>query len=141
MEQEQYVFYINTICEALQLVKGPRNEDYNSGGIGLRDYWEVNGLMAPVQMVDMKLKRIRSLIGTFPDDEKGRKCPPTIAAYAKLLESCVDLINYAAFISCEGASLYNELVEGSGDEVVFRNAGKATQLSEAIKTWENNDNA
>ena len=96
MEKEQRDLYLMALAKSIALVIGPRDEDYNKGGIGLRDYWAVNGISGPLQMVDMKVKRARSIIAgerTIPEEKAD-----------KLLESMADGLNYAAFTSCEAVS-------------------------------------
>lgn len=107
MEREQKEKYMAAIAGAIALVIGPRDEDYNKGGIDLRDYWEVNGILGPVQMVDMKLKRAFSQLALWKSEE-GNLVPKNRQQVDKLAESMLDLINYAAFVICEAETLYEE---------------------------------
>lgn len=130
MEQEQKELYMNTIAAAIALVVGPRDQDYNKSGIGLRDYWMVNGIRSPLQMVDMKLKRALSQVGTWDIEQMGPNCPvPTKKEQVdKLAESMLDLINYAAFVVCEASSLYQD--HCPGDEAIefsHKRLGKAIE--------------
>lgn len=109
MEKEQKEKYLKAIADAVALVSGPRDADYNKGGIKLRDYWKVNGILSPVQMVDMKLKRALSQLGMWDKNEAGYLKPRNRQDIDKLNESMLDLINYAAFVICEAESLYEEL--------------------------------
>lgn len=138
MEAEQKAIYIEALAAAIALVVGPRDEDYNKGGIGLRDYWKVNGINAPIQMVDMKLKRALSQLGTWGKDERGRLVPRDRAAVEKLSESMLDLINYAAFVICEAESLLLEqdrmahLVDVSN----YQPMTLSRRIAEGIHLWQ-----
>lgn len=108
MEIEQMKKYKKTIAAAEALVSGPRDEDYNRGGVTLRDYWKVNGLLSPLQMVDMKLKRALSQISSWDMEKIGTPIPKDKVQVDKLTESMLDLINYAAFVVCEAETLWEE---------------------------------
>lgn len=109
MENDQKEKYLKALADATALVSGPRDADYNKGGIKLRDYWKTNGIMSPIQMVDMKLKRALSQLGMWNKNEAGHLIPRSQQDVDKLNESMLDLINYAAFVICEAESLYEEL--------------------------------
>jgi hypothetical protein len=141
MEQEQRAKYMTAIAEAIKLVVGPRDADYNKGGIGLRDYWKVNGINSPIQMVDMKLKRAFSQIGTWKRDEKDHLQPQSYAQVAKLEESMLDLINYAAFVICEAHSLFEEqpnihmVEECTAASPATPTLSLAQRITEAVELW------
>lgn len=128
MEDEQKALYMCALARAIALVVGPRNDDYNQSGIGLRDYWTVNGILSPIQMVDMKVKRARSIVN-------GMETLP-MEKFDKLTESMVDAINYCAFTICEAASQAKDtrgikpLELFSDNEMVL-----AKQLSNTIEMW------
>jgi len=97
--------YAAVMAAALQLIKGRRNQDYNKGGMDVRDYWEVNGLASPVQMVDMKLKRARSAMAGMPVDGNGLSSPVAFEQVRSFADSCIDGINYLAFCVMEAMEL------------------------------------
>lgn len=137
MEREQLDKYMEALANAMQLVLGPRDEDYNKGGIGLRDYWKVNGIRSPLQMVDMKVKRALSQVAGWDTEQMGSDMPiPTSRAQVdKLNESMLDLINYAAFVICEAESLFEEHIQQEKKtEFEFAIALKV-RLQEAVKLW------
>lgn len=145
MEKESKEKYMKAIAAAIALVVGPRDEDYNRGGITLRDYWKTNGIKSPIQMVDMKLKRAFSQIGTWDVDLNGHSVPKNWQQVDKLEESMLDLINYAAFVICEAHSLGNELpmikqvdrdfeMGGTTDSIVLA-LPLAQRIEEAVKLW------
>lgn len=113
MDKRSKELYLEAIGKALALATGQRNEDYNKGGIDLRSYWEVNGIKSPLQMVDMKVKRALSQVGTWPTEPKGLPCPTEGKQVDAILESMADAINYAAFTFCEAASLLEEHMKGT----------------------------
>lgn len=141
MEQDQKTKYMRALANAIALVIGERNDDYNRGGIGLRDYWKVNGIKSPIQMVDMKLKRAFSQIGTWTEDPNGHPIPPSITSVMKLQESMLDLINYAAFVICEAESLAEENLKAGRDMAATESFGPAPlalrqRLEEAVQLWQ-----
>lgn len=135
MEDNQKQKYFDALGKAIALVVGQRNEDYNNSGIGLRDYWRVNGIRAPLQMVDMKLKRALSQIGAWHEDG----FPTSRDQVDKLTESMVDLINYAAFVVCETESLYEDhCVAYAADLEVLNKSLEFSlpkRLREAVDMW------
>lgn len=137
MESDQKKKYLNAIATAMALVVGQRNQDYNSGGIGLRDYWKINGIWAPVQMVDMKLKRAMSQVATWTTVNR-HALPMTSVEVEKLTESMVDLINYAAFVVCEAVSLYDDNIakKRDDDKIVFAHADLAEALGRVMDGWQ-----
>lgn len=110
MDAGQRSNYIDVIATALSLAMGDRNDDYNNGGVGLRDYWQMNGIKSPLQMVDMKMKRALSQLGSWQIQD-GRLQPTTAKQVDKMVESMVDLINYAAFVACETMALLDDAQE------------------------------
>jgi hypothetical protein len=141
MEQDQKELYLAAISGALALAMGDRNEDYNKGGIKLRDYWAMNGIRSPLQMVDMKLKRALSQVGTWDHSFEHRPVPKDIAQVAKMAESMIDLINYAAFVVCEAATLYKESQGFKGVDIekqdtrILPGDGLRGFLEDAIERW------
>jgi hypothetical protein len=145
MEQDQKEKYLVALAGAIALVIGPRDQDYNQGGFGLRDYWTVNGIRSPLQMVDIKLKRALSQVATWDREQYGpdKPVPTSKAQVEKLVESMMDLINYAAFTICEAESLYESDVESAlpkhvrdGMCAVTREELLAQRLAEGIKMWQ-----
>lgn len=138
MEKDQKLKYMEAVAGAVALVVGPRDEDYNKGGIGLRDYWETNGIMSPVQMVDMKLKRALSQLANWNKDVDGNLLPPSRAAVDKLNESMFDLINYAAFVVCEAESLFDDVTSAvhEFDQSPGWYSSLGHRLGEAVKLWQ-----
>lgn len=134
MELDQKVKYLGAIATSLALAMGQRNDDYNKSGIGLRDYWKMNGLRSPLQMVDMKMKRALSQIGSW-QLVNGHPSPTSAEQVAKLEESMVDLINYAAFVVCEAKSLYEDHVNVK-QEVELQDSGLLFHLQNAVKAWQ-----
>lgn len=141
MEEEQKARYMKAMARAIALVVGPRDADYNKGGIKLRDYWAVNGIKSPIQMVDMKLKRAFSQIGTWGEDDRGHPIPKSWGQVDKLEESMLDLINYAAFVICEAHSLGNESrmpaeVDRDFAQPSINTLTLAQRISEAVALWQ-----
>ena len=137
MEQDQQEKYMKALAMAVALVVGPRDQDYNKGGIGLRDYWKVNGIKSPVQMVDMKLKRAFSQLGTWTEDTNGHPLPKDWQQVDKLEESMLDLINYAAFVICEAHSLADDTLLPRSPEVPGSSAVQLVRrMSEAVVLWQ-----
>lgn len=84
---EQFMVYLCTSA-AMQLMTGERNDDYNDGGVEIKDYWD--NLDESFQMVKVKFLRTKSLTAKISKDQK-------VKAMLKLADSCIDLINYASF--------------------------------------------
>jgi len=139
METDQKLKYLGAVSTALSLALGERNEDYNKSGIGLRDYWKINGIKAPLQMVDMKMKRALSQIGSWTL-LNGHHVPTDLVQVEKLEESMVDLINYAAFVVCEVKSLYEDYVPVKG-ELKMRDQRLLIHLQKAVRDWQEGKNA
>jgi len=83
------VFYQEAIQKAIKLVEGSKNEDYNSGGVKITDYFNCIGdpVKAAFCPCWRKTLREKSLIssGHSPNNES-------------LLDNIVDHINYLAFL-------------------------------------------
>jgi len=136
MEKDQQEKYMAALAGAIGLVVGPRDADYNKGGIGLRDYWTINGIKSPLQMVDMKLKRALSQVSTWKKNADGNLVPENVEQLGKITESMLDLINYAAFTVCEAVSLYensNSYPVGLLESPKFP---LSKRLSEAVRLWQ-----
>jgi hypothetical protein len=134
MNEVQKSYYTAVIAHALKLAAGPRDADYNKGGIDLRDYWETNGIKSPLQLVDMKVKRALSQVCSWPTDEKGRPCAPNPEQVEKIVESMADAINYAAFTVCEAVSLMTDVAKGSPEEVFTEGAKKLSiEIEQLLK--------
>lgn len=79
------------IKKADELFKGPKNSDYNSGGIEITDYFDYEGIdnMPKKAFHDVRKKylRLHSLIlsGKKPKNES-------------LEQNCIDMINYIRFL-------------------------------------------
>jgi hypothetical protein len=130
MEKSQRDLYLLALAKSVALVMGPRDEDYNKGGIGLRDYWKVNGILGPIQMVDMKVKRAQSIVA-------GQRTVPAHKA-EKLLESMADALNYAAFVECEAVSQTVDSGEKTSENhFTAREMELADLLGRAIEAWKN----
>jgi len=130
MEKRQKEFYLEALGTALKLAGGQRDQDYNKGGIDLRDYWEVNGIRGALQMVDMKVKRALSQVGSWSVDKQGRPEKPSKEQVAAILESMADAINYAAFTFGEAAALYED------DEDGHVELAEGEWLAKAIKSYD-----
>lgn len=138
MERDQREKYVEAIAGAIALVIGPRDADYNRGGVGLRDYWAINGIKSPLQLVDMKLKRALSQLSTWQSEPNGKLYPPSRESIDKLTESMLDLINYAAFVVCEANSLpVLEAVDIMDDRLMpgIAPSTLAQRINEAIELW------
>ncbi len=137
MEEDQKRIYLAAMAGALSLAMGDRNEDYNKGGVKLRDYWQMNGIRSPLQMVDMKLKRAMSQIGTWDHSSELRPFPKDPVQVAKMAESMIDLINYAAFVVCETVSLHKEfgLVKDPGARILPGDSLPGF-LQDAVERWQ-----
>jgi len=81
-----WTYYFECLNKARELASGSKNSDYNSGKVNILDYW-VFGAKSVFHMVHQKCLRLKSLLtsGNKPQNEK-------------LEDSCVDLINYTAFL-------------------------------------------
>lgn len=92
-----YTFYFDAILAALFIVLGQRKKDYNQG-VSIREYFEFNGLFSPLQMVDTKTKRAYSGLTALDNTDD----PEEVQELAlKVMDSCIDAINYAAFTVAE----------------------------------------
>jgi len=80
-----FLLYLKTIAAGLKLVTGQRRSDY--GAIPIREYWKVNGVKAPLQMVWMKCLRAISA------SENNNT--------TSMIDSLIDCINYCAFTVAE----------------------------------------
>ncbi len=130
MEESQKDKYVAAITAAVGLAMGNRNEDYNKSGIGLRDYWAVNGIRSPLQMCHMKILRALSQVGTW-NNNKPEKAPQV----EKLVESMVDLINYAAFTICEAVSLAEEAHIHENPMSMFDEDILHAQIMKGVEEW------
>lgn len=77
------------IEKAIQIRKGSKNDDYNSGNVEITDYFDslgnmVEGAFYPVYR---KVLRLRSLIASGNKEQNESK-----------VDNCIDLINYTAFL-------------------------------------------
>lgn len=72
------------------LFLGVKTEGYNAGGVEIRDYWKYGGVRDIAYMCHAKAKRLISLssLGKVVGD-------------CDVADTCVDLINYAAFAYAE----------------------------------------
>ena len=101
-----FLLYLKVITAALKLVTGQRRTDY--GQVPIREYWKINGIAAPLQMVWMKILRAKS---AFDGMIQGRVNGTDEHDFTRgLIDSLVDCINYAAFTIAECIMVY-----GSGE--------------------------
>lgn len=82
--------YEEALAEASKLFVGVKNDGYNSGGVDIRDYWSYGGVRDIAYMCHAKATRLISLSST---GKKVNDCG--------IEDTCVDLINYAAFAFAE----------------------------------------
>ena len=85
--------YEEAIKAAIALVKGIKNTGYNGGSVDIRDYWDGFDLQVLAYELKKKALRIQSL--THPSNTEGMKLKES------LQDSCLDLINGAAFLYAE----------------------------------------
>lgn len=82
MKFEQY----DAALKAARDLFTKKNQDYNSA-VKLEDYFPL-GDASYVQMLHVKMLRLRSLVEADPD---------TAPNFESLADTCLDMINYAAF--------------------------------------------
>lgn len=76
----------SALNQARAIIDGPRNMLYNSGGVSILDQWPA-GSDSIMTMLWTKLLRITSMISAGKTDSH------------EFQDSCIDLINYTAFLS------------------------------------------
>ena len=95
-----YVCFLASIASSVNLVCNSRKQEYNVG-VSIREYWEINGIKAPLQMANMKIKRAKSGLSVLKllgnDATKDDKDSTRL----KVIDSLVDCISYAAFTVAE----------------------------------------
>lgn len=92
------------IAMAHAVRNGQRRRDYDSNGLGIRDYWRPYGVGSATQMVWMKALR---MIATNPQEADGKA--KDLRKLRSFLDSVVDVINYAAFAGAEALCRMGEV--------------------------------
>lgn len=87
------------LAVALEVIDGPRNVRYNAGGVSILDKWP-RGLHDVLAFVWTKVSRATAMANSQQ------------ATTPEFADTCIDLINYSAFLMAYASTMLNTGKEG-----------------------------